>query len=522
LVDRRQFLFGAAAFAAAAIAGVAIGFDELHGNGNARSHARAKPTSSVPPTTPRVVPADSLHAKWVAEENAKPGTTSWNITGPAEGDAIEGYASTVSAVQGDTVTLHVSTAARTFHVEAYRMGWYGGAGGRLVWTSDDIPGTRQAAPTVTPGTNLVEASWQPSVRITVDTEWPPGCYLLKLVAPAEGVQRWVPLTVRDDSSRSAFLMMNAVSEWQAYNEWGGYSLYFGRGRGGRTYANRGRIVSYDRPYSQTGGAGDFVGLEFPLVQTLERLGYDVSYITSVDLHRHPELVLQHRTLLSPGHDEYWSKPMRDGAEAARDHGVNLAFFGANAAYRQIRFEPSPNGPDRHEVCYKAANEDPMRTTNPSLVTVNWRDTPVNRPEAAMIGQQYECNPVRADTVITDPGAWVFEGTGVTAGQRIVDGVGPEYDRYMAGTAAPGNVQILAHSPVNCHGKASFSDMTYYTAPSGAGVFASGSIWWITKSAPPGPGSPFNPIANAVTENVLRVFGAGPAGATHPSQPKPIG
>jgi len=313
-------------------------------------------------------------------------------------------------------------------------------------------------------------------------------------------------------------MMNAVSEWQAYNEWGGYSLYFGRGRGGRTYANRGRIVSYDRPYSQTGGAGDFVGLEFPLVQMLERLGYDVSYITSVDLHRHPELVLQHRTLLSPGHDEYWSKPMRDGAEAARDHGVNLAFFGANAGYRQIRFEPSSIGPDRHQVCYKAANEDPMRTTSPSLVTVNWRDPPVNRPESAMIGEQYECNPVKADMVITDPGAWVFEGTGVTAGQRLVDTVGPEYDRYMAGPMAPRNVQILAHSPVNCHGKASFSDMTYYTAPSGAGVFASGSIWWITKSTPPGPGSPFNPIANAVTENILRAFGVGPAGASHPSAP----
>jgi hypothetical protein len=347
----------------------------------------------------------------VAKENGKPGTTSWQIAGLAEGDAMEGYASAVSAVHGDTVTLYVSTAARSFHVEAYRMSWYGGAGGRLVWMSEDFPGKRQSAPTVTPGVNLVEARWDPSVSVSVDSTWPPGCYVLKLVAPVEGVQRWVPLTVRDDESHSAFLMMNAVSEWQAYNEWGGYSLYFGRGVGGRTYANRGRIVSYDRPYSQTGGAGDFVGLEFPLVQLLERLGYDFSYITSVDLHRHPELVLQHRTLLSPGHDEYWSKPMRDGAEAARDDGVNLAFFGANAAYRQIRLEPSSVGPDRHQVCYKAANEDPIRMTDPSLVTLNWRDPPLNRPEAAMIGQQYECNPVKADMVIADPGAWVFERHG---------------------------------------------------------------------------------------------------------------
>src|SRR5439155_21877513 len=213
-VDRRQFLFGAAAFAAAVAAGVAIGVDELQGSGTARPRPRARPRATVPPTAPRLVPADPLHAEWVAEENAKPGTTSWQIVGPAEGDAIEGYASTVSAVQGDTVTLYVSTAARSFHVEAYRMGWYGGAGGRLVWTSDDVPWKRQAAPTVTPGTNLVEAHWEQSVRITIDATWPPACYLLKLVAPAEGVQRWVPLTVRDDSIRCALLMMNAESEWQ--------------------------------------------------------------------------------------------------------------------------------------------------------------------------------------------------------------------------------------------------------------------------------------------------------------------
>ena len=514
-MDRRQFLFGAAAFAAAAAAG-AIGLDELRGNGSAHARRPSKRRATAPPTTAApLVPADALHAEWVAEENAKPGTGDWQITGVGEAGAIEGYADAVSASRGDTVTLHISTRARSFHVEAYRMGWYGGAGARLIWRSEDIPGYRQAPPTVTPGVNLVEAHWDPSLSVPIEGAWPPGCYLLKLVAPAEGVQQWVPLTVRDDSSHSAFLMMNAITEWQAYNEWGGYSLYFGRGRGGRTFANRGRIVTFDRPYDQPGGAGDFVGLEFPLVQTLEGRGYDVSYTTSVDFHRHPELALQHRALLSPGHDEYWSKAMRDGGESARDHGVNLAFFGANAAYRQIRFEPSGLGPDRHQVCYKSASEDPMRWVDPSQVTVNWRDPPVNRPENAMIGQQYKCNPVRDDMVVVAPDAWVFEGTGVTMNQRLRTVIGPECDAYTPGRQVPPNVQILAHSPVKCGG---FSDMTYYGAPSGAGVFASGSIWWITKSTPPGPGSPFDATVASATENILRVFGAGPAALVHPSEP----
>jgi hypothetical protein len=517
-VNRRQFLIGAVAFGAAAVAGVTVALDELRGSGATHARRAATRAASPPGSTARV-PADALHAAWVAEENAKPGTADWQITGVGEPGAIEGYANAVSAQHGETVTLRVSTRARSFHVEAYRMGWYGGKGARLIWRSEDVQGNRQAPPTVTPGVNLVEAHWDPSLSVPVDGTWPPGCYLLKLVAPAEGVQQWVPLTVRDDASRSAFFMMNAVTEWQAYNEWGGYSLYFGLGRGGRTFNNRGRIVTFDRPYDQPGGAGDFVGLELPLVQLLEGRGYDVSYTTSVDFHRNPELALQHRALLSPGHDEYWSKSMRDGGEAARDHGVNLAFFGANAAYRQIRFEPSALGPDRHQVCYKSANEDPMRRTDPSQVTVNWRDPPVNRPENAMIGQQYKCNPVRDDMVVVAPDAWVFEGTGVTMNQRLPTVIGPECDAYTPGRQVPPNVQILAHSPVKCGG---FSDMTYYTAPSGAGVFASGSIWWITKVTPPGPGSPFQPVVAEATENVLRVFGAGPAGASHPSQPKPIG
>jgi hypothetical protein len=515
-VNRRKFLAGALG-AAAAAAGATLGFDRW-----TRSPAAPRPKRRIPGgvrvTAGSAVRSDGLHAEWVVEENARPGTTDWTLTGIGEPGAMEGYANVVSAAQGDTVTVFVSTRAHAFHVEAYRMGWYQGKGGRLVWKSAEVQGGKQARPQVTPGVNLVEARWNPSLELTLDQTWPPGCYLLKLVAVEEGLHQWIPLTVRDDQSHAAFFMMNGITEWQAYNEWGGYSLYFGKGRGGRTFENRGRIVSFDRPYDQDGGASDFVGLELPLLQLLEGQGFDVSYTTDVDFHRRPELALQHRALLSLGHDEYWSKPMRDGAEHARDNGVNLAFLGANAAYRQIRFEPSPLGPDRHQVCYKSPSEDPMRKIDPSLVTVNWRDAPVNRAENAMIGQQYECNPVRADMVITDASAWVFENTGLSAGEHLATVIGPEYDRYFPDRHAPPNVQILAHSPVKCGGRSSYSDMTYYSAPSGAGVFATGTIWWITKLQAPGLGSPYDQRVIDITLNVLRAFGEGPAGRRYPSQP----
>jgi len=199
--------------------------------------------------------------------------------------------------------------------------------------------------------------------------------------------------------------------------------------------------------------------------------------------------------------------------------VNLAFFGANAAYRQVRFEDSPVGANRHQVCYKSAAEDPMTKVNPALSTVNWRDAPVSRPEMQLVGVGYDGNPVKADLVIADPGAWVFEGLGFRAGQVIgPDVIGPEFDRAFPGSS-PKNLQVLAHSPVRVGRRASFADTSYYSSASGAGVFASASIWWLTKLSPPRlfAASPYIPEIVEITLNVLRAFGEGPAGEKYPSQ-----
>ena len=452
-------------------------------------------------------------ARWVQVENAKRGTSAWNLTGGTPG-LIEGYASQVSAVHGDTVALYVSTVAPTFHVEAYRMGWYGGAGGRLVWSSPQQPGQNQGPGTFTPGINMTDASsWTPSLHVPITTAFPPGCYLFKLVG-SNGVEQLVPLTVRDDTSKATYVVQNSVTSWQAYNDWHGYNLY--QGENG-AFATRSRIVTFDRPYARGGGQSDFLGLEFPLIMLMEQLGLDVTYITDIDTHLRADLLLHHKAYFSLGHDEYWSVQMRDGVEAARDHGVNLAFLGANASYRQIRLEPSAIGPNRHQVCYKDATEDPIHTTNPSLTTVNWRSPPVNRPESEMMGELYECNPVQTDMVIVDPSAWVFARTNVHAGQHITEAVGSEYDRYNPNLPGPKNVQILCHSPLVCQKRPSFADMTYYSAPSGAGVLDAGSIEWITKLTP--PPSPLNePVVVQVMQNVFAAFGEGPTGLRHPSQP----
>ena len=466
--------------------------------------------SAVPMTAvPAVV---DVYARWVRDENALPGTADWNIGNMGDQHAIEGFFDTTSAVAGDTVRLFVSTTASTYHVEAYRMGWYQGLGGRLVWSSAETPGRVQPPPRVVSPTNMVDTAWQQPLAIDITDDYVPGCYIFKLVC-SDGHGRYVPITIRDDNNHSAFLIMNAVTTWQAYNQWGGYSLYWGAGGNGQSFTRRARVVSFDRPY-EANGAPEFLGRELPLIHLVERLGLDVSYATNLDVHANPASVLNHKALVSLGHDEYYSTPMRSALEQARDHGINLAFLGANAVYRQIRCADSALGANRQEICYKSAAEDPLSRTNPALTTVNWRDAPLNRPENQLIGSQYENNPVQVPMIITEPDSWVFANTGLQAGAALPGVVAGEYDRYYAAPGVPNNVEILAHSPLVCRGKPSYSDMTYYTAPSGAGVLDVGTQAWVQSLGPP---TQVQPVID-ITTNILTTLGRGPAGTTHPSHP----
>ena len=449
----------------------------------------------------------------VVAENAKPGTADWRIP-PGTGRQISGYADTTSAQRGDTVTLFVSSTAG-WDVTAYRMGWYGGDMGHLVWTSPKQAAVSQPAPTIDGATHMAEARWSPSLRVTIGADWVPGDYLLVLRS-ADGGAHDVPLTVRDDNSTAALVIVNAVTTWQAYNAWGGCSLYMCPGMKG---VSRATVVSFDRPYDHgyNNGSADFLDHELSLVALAEQLGLDVTYVTDVDLDRNPSLVLHHKGVVSLGHDEYYSSPMRGGLVAARDAGVNLAFLGANAIYRRIRLEPSWDGrPRRHEVNYRTMS-DPVAKTDPKGATIQWRLAPLNLPEAEIVGVQYACSPVAADMRIVDPSSWVFAGTGATDGMTLPNVVANEYDRVFAGPWTPTNLEVLAHSPLTCRGKPDFADMAYYAAASGAGVFASGSIHWIcsidglcpTTNEAAG-------VVRQVTANVLTAFSVGPAGAAHPS------
>ncbi|WP_104817998.1 N,N-dimethylformamidase beta subunit family domain-containing protein [Kitasatospora sp. MMS16-BH015] len=509
--NRRRFL-GLAVGAAAGL--TACG----SGEGPAASlSAKAPGASAAPGGGTAAAPGGTPSAE---SENARPGNADWRIGKAGPDQAIEGYADRVSVLPGESFGLHVSTTAPGFTVSAYRMGWYGGARARLVWKSDRLPGGKQPAATVDQKTRMVRTTWAKSTTVAT-TDWPEGCYLLRLDAEGGAGQRYVPVTVRSASAEGRTVVVNSVATWQAYNEWGGYNLYNGPTGGLPT---RSLQVTFDRPYKYDDGAGLFLVYEAPLIALAEKLGIPLAYTTNVDVAADANALRGATAVLSLGHDEYWSNEQRQHFTAARDAGANLAILGANCCFRRVRFEPSPLGPDRVVVCYKGAYKDDPGFKAGKPATTDFRAAPGADPESSLLGVIYDGYPVDAPYVVTNPDHWLYAGTGAKQGDSFPHLVGVEYDRVNTAFPTPRPIEVLSHSPVVCEGRKSFADTAYYSAPSGAGVFASGTMRWVESldaGTPEGGGdhgmdARAGAFTRQVTENLLRAFAAGPAGKAHPA------
>jgi hypothetical protein len=492
------------------------------------------PPPADPPPAPSPSPAPTLNV--IERENAKTAeqgvTDAWQIADwryAAHGE-IEGYASATSVGRGDSIRLYVSTIEPTYTIEVYRIGWYGGKGGRLVAGPIQRIGARQPPPSFDPTTRLVECAWSDPYVLAIPnnrtdpTDWASGVYLAKLTGDISGKQSYIVFTVRDDPRKTDLLFQCSVTTYAAYNNWGGYSLYDIDSLDNKPAYK----VSFNRPYrnperpSNGMGAGDFLSWELLMVRFLEREGFDVAYCTNLDVHARPSSVMAHRAFLSIGHDEYWTKTMRDAVESARDAGIHLAFFGADPAYWQIRLEPGADGqPSRTLVCYKydAPTQDPLYNSDPMQATTLWRNerpgTP-GRPEAALVGVMYDYNSLDSDIVMSDTSHWICADTGLQNGAVLKGMLGYEVDRVDP-RSSPRNIEVIASSPYvaadgiceggSCTGNETrYSQVTFYTAPSGAGVFATGSMQWNWGLDAIGPGADrVNSAVQTMTRNVLRRF-----------------
>jgi hypothetical protein len=479
------------------------------------------------PLKPRKVPKplgpllpQPPNANPIVLENTRKGTQDWVPTNPITGEGqIEGFASATSVDQGDSIRVFVNTPDPSFTLEVFRLGWYGGLGGRRMTDPVTLGGVQQPIPAPDPRTGLIECNWSQSYTLRIPSgrhrhdyddareDWVSGVYVILLTASVTGKQSLIKFVVRDDSRFSHLLFQQSATTDQAYNNWGGKSLYSFNSTAGEPAVK----VSFNRPFGKDSiGAGFFFSWEFQMMRFLEREGYDVTYCTNIDIHSNFFLLLRHRGFLSVGHDEYWSFQMRQNVTWARDLGINLGFFSANSCYWQARLERSPitGQSNRTMVGYKQRfAEDPLFGVNDALVTARWRDPPVNRPEEKLLGVMTDWFQVNADLVVDDASHWIFAGTGLNTGDRIAGLVGFEADRIFGN--GPDNLTRLCHSPVaDADGRTGFADMTIYRARSGALVFATGSIqfaWGLDDGDGTSNPALVNPAAQQMTRNLFARF-----------------
>ena len=431
------------------------------------------------------------HQNPIGAENVQPGTRSW-LAADNPAPAVEAYAGSVSALPGEAIQFHVaSRAPLSYRITILRLGWYGGDGARVMTCLPSCIGWNTAVPrprpVPDPVTGEVAAMWPATDELEVPSDWTSGVYEARVSPVDEGVgpPSLVLFVVREPSAaRSTALVDIPVNTWQAYNSWGGKSLY-NFNSDGQIPANH---VSFARPY-EPGGQDQFFRWSIQLVRFLERGHYDVSYTTDVDIDADPAELLRHRLVIVAGHGEYWTSRMRDAFDAARDAGTNLAFVGANIGYWQVRYADGR----RTIVSYKLA-PDPF--PDRSQQTTLFRALAPPRYECALEGVQHEGaflrrgEPTLDYTVngaaLSDP--W-FDGTGFAAGDVVRGVVGPEWDRVVspkdAWTCAFPNLEVLFHY----EGAPGNADAVRYTAASGARVFSAGSlgfVWALDQTDPHDP------------------------------------
>jgi len=440
-----------------------------------------------------LVASASEASNTIRDENAKSGTRDWMLSKTGVDPAtkyrcpwIEGYCSQASVKAGETIRFHVSTnPASRFTIDIYRLGYYGGDGGRLLRRLGPFDGKTQADPP-TAAKRLRNCEWDLAAELTIPADWTSGVYVGKLTAERDGWQSYVTFVVRDER-RADFLFQVSDFTWHAYNRWPDHFALYDDGKA-EWYWGGNVQVSFNRPYGKycqildaplSTGSGDFFLWEFPLSFWMEEQGYDVTYISNLDTHRDAKGLQRAKGLLSVGHDEYWTIEMFRNVEAARQAGVSLGFFSGNAVCGRVTYDEATRSIERVGVFGPPGG---MRDFE-SMKSLEHKPPYAN----TLIGA-HSTGPVTggADWICTAPEHWIYAGTGMKAGDRIPGLIGWEWHGDPAKIAG---LEVVARGATQ-----SAPDVlnggeytaTVYPGPRGAFVFNAATCWWADgMSAPPG-------------------------------------
>jgi hypothetical protein len=488
-------------------------------------------------------------------ENSKPGSPMSDWFAPNAYGDIKGFSTKESVQAGDTVQFKVQSPV-AYHVEIYRLGWYGGDGAREISTAAQAAVTYPANYTTKPAgcttkssTGLVDCgNWPVTATWTVPSDAVSGLYIANLTQnDNDGVMPY-PFVVRNDAGTSGLVVQTSDQTWQAYNDYGGQDLY---GGGGPAPDGRAYEVSYNRPLD-IGGDNGIYGSEYMMLSWLERNGYDVSYLSGVDVSsaNGATLLKKHKVYMSSGHDEYWTQSQYSNVLAARKAGVREAFFSGNEVFWKTRLAPSIDGTntaDRTLVCYKMTK---MAQNNgiadPSGVwTGTWMDPASTQygqtyqPPNILTGSMFQVNGYRSDA-ITVPGSYgknrIWRNTsiaGLTAGQTATfptGTLGYEWDSDIDNSTRPAGAIDVSSTTVDIedgklrtdwgniygNGTATHNLVEFRDQDSGALVFGSGTVQWSWGLTNVPTSDPANAVVTEdsrmqqATMNILADMGVQPA------------
>jgi sugar lactone lactonase YvrE len=454
-------------------------------------------------------PGVGLRPSRIQEENTLPGTTTYELVEPANDHELEAYTSAVSAMAGDTLEVRVNVSVDSEVSWAlFRLGYYQGLGAREVAHGEQVHVEPQPDCPVDSQTGLVECQWATAFGVTIGVDWVTGYYLFKLTR-ADGFETTVPFIVREAKPVALALVQASTNTWQAYNRWGGTSLY-----------HDARKVSYDRPYDTTDPPGQIFAHEMYLMTWLEQRGIDVAYTTNVDVDREPSELDTRKLFVASGHDEYWSLGERQTLDRARDDGISLAILSANTGYWRVRLEASSSGVDRRIVtCYKSATDDPVQDQPDT--TARFRDSPDAQPENELTGVLYQVGDYPNGTLplyVADANHWLFAGTGVKTGERLAVALGGEWDEPAHDSREPSGVDVVLSSPaIDQTGHVTSAAAAVYEPTDHSFVFSAGTEEFAHALSEPHASSP---RAERMLDNILARAGVEDPSPTPDLAPTP--
>lgn len=373
---------------------------------------------------------------------------------------IEAYCDRLSYAPGDEVKVHLSSSSRAVGYEVARLGpkpLKVDQGEHLQAREHPIPKDASSH----------GCRWPVGFTIKTTPEWPTGYYQITLFDDLQSrATAFFVVLPKSPGKNARILLQLATNTYNAYTNWGGYSLYAYNGR----HKVQGRRVSFDRPLSS-----QFARWELPFIQWAEANGYALDYCVNSDLEFRPDLLKHYKLILSVGHDEYWSSPMRDNLEAFIAGGGNVAFFSGNTCCWQVRSED--NG--RALACWKQSfGDDPYyKTGNHKLLTSLWSHYLVGRPENALTGVGFLWGGYHMShgQFMDGPGSytahrpdhWLFAGANIKRGDAFgaklpkyktvgyeCDGCelewkdGLPFPTHRDGT--PANFEVVATAPARWH------------------------------------------------------------------------